>query len=109
MRRSATESDERTAKARSARAPEPQNTEDAGAVEVSGAASPEQLLRLQRAAGNYAVAQLLAASRGSPATLMRAPATADNQTAPTKPFELGGLTIGTYAEAAVALRFWCSQ
>ena len=30
-------------------------------------------------------------------------------TAPTAPFELGGLTIATYADAASALRLWCAE
>jgi hypothetical protein len=65
------------------------------------AQSPAQVLALQRVVGNHAVGQLIQRNgSGAPAA---------DPTAAAEPFELGGLTIGTYGEAATAVRAWCLE
>lgn len=44
-----------------------------------------------------------------PTAIQRKPGPAADPTAPAAPFPLGGVTIATYADAAVALRVWCSE
>jgi hypothetical protein len=91
---------EPAAKTEPAPAPQPRDAAIASPASAVGATTPLQVLALQRSVGNRAVGNRLL--RGKPT------AGAD-PTAPTKPFELGGLTIGTYAEGAVALRAWCAD
>jgi hypothetical protein len=59
-------------------------------------------MRLQQLVGNAAASDALVGERP---VIQRSPDT----TAPTAPFELGGLTITTYADAAAALRLWCAE
>ena len=63
--------------------------------------SAARVLALQQSAGNQAVGRLL--QRVGPT----APAAAPDSTAATEPFELGGLTIATYGDGALALTKWC--
>ena len=56
----------------------------------------DQILALQRTAGNQAVGRILAREPEAPA-------------AATEPIELGGMTIATNAEGAVALKYWCLE
>jgi hypothetical protein len=67
---------------------------------VLGAAGPKHVLALQRTAGNRAVGNMIMRN-GSPA--------AADPTAPGEAFELGGITISTYGNAAVALQVWCAH
>ncbi len=94
-----------------------------------GSSPAGAIVRLQRQAGNAAVSAALAGdptigrSAGrvgdgpvkkvpspTPTTAIDRPIVQrSDPTAPTAPFELGGLTIATYADAAAALRLWCSD
>lgn len=76
----------------------------AAAAALTSAPSPATLLALQQTAGNQAVGQLIARQPAASA----APAAKDS-TAPAEPFELGGYTVGSYGDAAVVLRAWCSM
>ena len=107
------------------------HAKDASAAHRQDGTSTERAaVRLQGLAGNAAVSAALAAERtpgrsagrvgaGSaeaverllPATMATGRPTVQRSEprAPTTPFELGGLTIATYAEAASALRLWCAE
>jgi hypothetical protein len=73
----------------------------AGPIPI-GVAGPEHVLALQRTLGNHAVGQLI--QREGPG-----PTAPPDPTSATEPFELGGLTISTYATASAALRLWCAE
>lgn len=109
-----------------AKAPRRESAASAFRVHKPGSPPPaprtEVVIHLQRTAGNRAVAQILTSQDSPPSTpslvagttkisLQRdpVPPRARDATAPAAPFDLGGLTIGSYGQAASALRLWCSQ